>query len=181
MAGDVISCNNTKENFLWVPEKINVKFHKMTSYTWNFQNFTCVFTILVKFDIYFSGLPCEVVIGVITDNKSHLSKLACACSRLRIFLLYVQLCRHCIIDQVWGQDGWILADFFDLNFMLVKKEWDQHTAIKPNKLGHLRFKFIKNTFDTSCRLLCRQGSIIDPCRQSSLQLIEEGLGKVKKS
>ena len=23
----------------------------MTSYTWNFQNFTCVFTILVKFDI----------------------------------------------------------------------------------------------------------------------------------
>ena len=32
-----------------------VKFHKMTSYTWNFQNFTCVFTIIVKFDIYFLG------------------------------------------------------------------------------------------------------------------------------
>ena len=29
--------------------------------TWNFQNFTCVFTILVKFDIYFLGLPWEIV------------------------------------------------------------------------------------------------------------------------
>ena len=29
----------------------------------------------MKFDIYFSGLPCEVVIGVITDNKSHYQNL----------------------------------------------------------------------------------------------------------
>ena len=29
---------------------MNVKFHKITSYTSNFQNFTCVFTIVVKFD-----------------------------------------------------------------------------------------------------------------------------------
>ena len=34
---------------------MNVKFHKITSYTWNFQNFTFVFTILVKFDIHFPG------------------------------------------------------------------------------------------------------------------------------
>ena len=34
---------------------MNVKFHKITSYTWNFQNFTYVFTILVKFDIRFLG------------------------------------------------------------------------------------------------------------------------------
>ena len=34
---------------------MNVKFHRITSYTWNFQNFTCVFTILVKFDINFLG------------------------------------------------------------------------------------------------------------------------------
>ena len=26
-------CDNTKENFLWEPEKRNVKFHKMTSNT----------------------------------------------------------------------------------------------------------------------------------------------------
>ena len=34
-----------------------------------FSEFTCVFTILVKFDIYFIGLPREIVFGVITDNK----------------------------------------------------------------------------------------------------------------
>ena len=50
-------------------EKINVKFSQMTPYTWNFQNFTCVFKILVKFDIYFLGLPWEIVFGVyVTDN-----------------------------------------------------------------------------------------------------------------
>ena len=34
-------------------EKMNVKFHRITSYTLNFQNFSCVITILVKFDIHF--------------------------------------------------------------------------------------------------------------------------------
>ena len=29
--------------------------------------FTCIFTILVKFDSYFPGLPWEIVFGVITD------------------------------------------------------------------------------------------------------------------
>ena len=42
--------------------------HKMASYTWNFHNFTCVFVILVKFDIYFLGFPLEIV-GVITDKN----------------------------------------------------------------------------------------------------------------
>ena len=43
-------CNNTKENLLWEPEKMKyVKFHKITSYSWNFQNFICVFRILLKF------------------------------------------------------------------------------------------------------------------------------------
>ena len=31
---------------------MNVKFHKITPYTLNFQNFTCVFTILTKFEIH---------------------------------------------------------------------------------------------------------------------------------
>ena len=33
-----------------------------------FQNFTCVFTILVKFDIHFLGLPWQIFFGVITDD-----------------------------------------------------------------------------------------------------------------
>ena len=48
---------------------MDVKFHKITSYMLNFQNFTCVFTILVKFDIRFLRLPWEVFFGVITDDK----------------------------------------------------------------------------------------------------------------
>ena len=39
---------------------MNVKFHKIASYTLDFQKFTCVFTILVKFDIHFLGLAWEI-------------------------------------------------------------------------------------------------------------------------
>ena len=54
---------------------MNVKFHKITSYPWNFQNFTFVFTILVKFDILFLRLPWEIFFGVITDDWLHLKPL----------------------------------------------------------------------------------------------------------
>ena len=46
---------------------MNAKFHKVTSYKWNFQNFAIVFTI-VKFDVHFLGLPWEIFFGVITDD-----------------------------------------------------------------------------------------------------------------
>ena len=52
-----------------------VKFHGIISYTWNFQNFTCVITILVKFDIHFLGLPWEIFFGVTTDDLLHLKAL----------------------------------------------------------------------------------------------------------
>ena len=47
---------------------MNVTFHTITPHTLNFQNFACVFTILVKFDICFLGLPREIFLGVITDD-----------------------------------------------------------------------------------------------------------------
>ena len=37
-----------------------------------FPNFFCVFTILVKFNILFLGLPWEIFFGVITDDYLHL-------------------------------------------------------------------------------------------------------------
>ena len=49
---------------------MNVKFHKITSYPWNFQN-----TILVKFDILFLRLPWEIFFGVITEDWLHLKPL----------------------------------------------------------------------------------------------------------
>ena len=47
---------------------MNVKFHKITSYTWNFQPFNYVFTVLVNFDIHFLGPQWEIFFGAITDN-----------------------------------------------------------------------------------------------------------------
>ena len=37
-----------------------------------FRTFTCIITILVKFDIYFLELPEEIFFGVITDDLLHL-------------------------------------------------------------------------------------------------------------
>ena len=30
---NLVNCDNTQKNFLWEPEKINVRFHKMTTCT----------------------------------------------------------------------------------------------------------------------------------------------------
>ena len=39
------------------------------------DDFTCVFSIPVKFEIYLLMLPLEIVFGVITDNLLHLQPL----------------------------------------------------------------------------------------------------------
>ena len=54
---------------------MNVKFHGITSYTRNFQNFTCVITILVKFGIHFLRRPRKIFFGVTKDNLLHLKPL----------------------------------------------------------------------------------------------------------
>ena len=54
---------------------MNAKFHKITPYTLTFKNFTFVFTILVKFDIHFLGIPRAIFFGVITDDLLHLEPL----------------------------------------------------------------------------------------------------------
>ena len=54
---------NPTKRFSLEPEKTNFKRN---------EDFTCVFSILGKFEIYFLGLPLEIVFGVITDNLLHL-------------------------------------------------------------------------------------------------------------
>ena len=66
----LVMCKNTKENFLWKAHKINVKRHIMTSCTWNFMNFTCVFTILVKFDIHFLSQEFSLVLSQVPNYSS---------------------------------------------------------------------------------------------------------------
>ena len=58
----------------------------ITSYTLNFQNFCCVFTILVKFDIYFLRIPWEIFFGVSTDDHLHLSLVLEKCKKNATFL-----------------------------------------------------------------------------------------------
>ena len=58
----------------------------ITSYTLNFQNFSCVFTILVKFDIYFLRIPWEIFFGVSTDDHLHLSLVLEKCKKNATFL-----------------------------------------------------------------------------------------------
>ena len=45
-------CNNTKENFLFEPEKTNVKFHKNCENTGDILKISCVRCNFVKFDIH---------------------------------------------------------------------------------------------------------------------------------
>ena len=51
----LVICNNTNENFLWEPEKVNVNFHKITSFTWNFQKFTWLCFHNLQYDWLISG------------------------------------------------------------------------------------------------------------------------------
>ena len=56
---------------------MNAKIHRITPYTWNFQNFNSVNTILVKFNIHFLGLPWEIFFGVATDDFEKKFKKEC--------------------------------------------------------------------------------------------------------
>ena len=62
---------------------MNAKFQKVTSYTCNFQNFTYVSTILVKFDIHFLGLPWEKFFGGTRADLLH--RLALEKCKLRMY------------------------------------------------------------------------------------------------
>ena len=50
----LVTCNNTKENFLWEPEKMKCQTSQNDILHMKFSEL--LFTILVKFDIYFLGL-----------------------------------------------------------------------------------------------------------------------------
>ena len=68
---------------------MNVKFHKVTSYTRNFQNFTYVITILVKLDIHFIGLPWEILFGITKECGCCFSLVT-----LGVNMRYSSLCQR---------------------------------------------------------------------------------------
>ena len=62
-------CNNTKENFLWEPGKINIKFLKNYEKIGNVEKILTAKCHFAKFDIFcLSGSHKKFSFGVITDN-----------------------------------------------------------------------------------------------------------------
>ena len=64
-----------KENFLLEPEKIKVKYQKTTCTDEIFRILPMYSEFFVKFDIYFLGLPGEIVFGLLQINGGLLSML----------------------------------------------------------------------------------------------------------
>ena len=77
----VIFCNNTKENFSWETEKMNVKFYKNCENTGKILKISCVRCNFVTFDIHFLWLPQEIFFGVITDDELHHSIVLEKCKK----------------------------------------------------------------------------------------------------
>ena len=57
--------------------------------------FTCIITILVKFDVYFLGLPWEIFFGVTTDHLLHLKPLKNVKKNAILFKLIILLQDFC--------------------------------------------------------------------------------------
>ena len=51
---------------------MNVKFHKNCENSGKILKISCVTYQFVKSDIYFLGLPYEIFLGVITDDRLYL-------------------------------------------------------------------------------------------------------------
>ena len=64
----LIICSNTKENFSWETEKMNVKFHKNCESIGKILKISRVRCNPVEFDIHFLGPSSEIFFGVITDD-----------------------------------------------------------------------------------------------------------------
>ena len=66
-------------SFVLFPADLNTfsaKLNNQSNVWWKkIQIFTCVITILMKFDIHFLELPWEIFFGVTTDELLHLSPL----------------------------------------------------------------------------------------------------------
>ena len=118
---------------------MNVKFHKITSYTWIFQNFNCVFTILVKFDTYFVRLPWGMFFGVNADQKTNY-----------IFSIWKTKKKECnIFFKLFWYKVFVHLKFKLLNFLVDSVlSWisSPFAWIGPNKTNNKNSSAIEITF-----------------------------------
>ena len=124
------------------------KFHRITSYTWNFQNFKCVITILVKFDIHFLGLPREIFFGVTTDDLSHLQPLKNVKRRMHnslsysgcfVFVHWKLKLLNFLVDSLLNYRYAYVEIHFHPWFILFKKEKNFHIKTKENSQQNTEF------------------------------------------
>ena len=129
---------------------MNVKFHRITSYTWNFQNFKCVITILVKFDIHFLGLPWEIFFGVTTDDYFITSSALGKCKKrmqnslnysgVFLFVHWMSRLLNFLVDSVLNYwYAYVREIHFHLWFILLKKEKNFHIKTKENLQQNTEF------------------------------------------
>ena len=126
---------------------MNAKFHRITPYTWNFQNFNSVITILVKFDIHFLGLPWDIFFGVTTDDLLRLKPLKNLKKNAIFFKLFwysgfvhwkLKLLNF-LVDSIINYQYAYVEIHFHPWFILFKKEKNFHIKTKENLQQNTEF------------------------------------------
>ena len=123
---------------------MNVKFHGITSYTWNFQNFNSVITILVKLiDIHFLGLPWQIFFGACYYRWFIKSSALEKCKKknakfLKLFWFFFFFVHwklkllNFLADSVLNYRNAYVEIHFHPWFILFKKEKNFHIKTKEN-------------------------------------------------
>ena len=69
--GDLVIGNDTKENFSWQSEEMNVKFHKNCENAGKPLKISCERCNFVKFDIHFLGVSFSLVLKVLKNVQKE--------------------------------------------------------------------------------------------------------------
>ena len=124
-------------------EKMNVKFHGITSaYTWNFPNFKCVITILVKFDIHSLGLLCYYRWFITSSALEKCKKRMQNSLNYSVFLVFVHWklkLVNFLVDSVLNYRYAYAEIHFHPWFILFKKEKIFHIKTKENLQQNTEF------------------------------------------
>ena len=69
--GDLVIGNDTKENFSWQSEEMNVKFHKNCENAGKPLKISCERCNFVRFDIHFLGVSFSLVLKVLKNVQKE--------------------------------------------------------------------------------------------------------------
>ena len=78
----VVICNDTKENFSWEPEIMNVKFHKNVENTGKFLKMYCVRCNIGNFDIFLGSTRKVPAFFIIITVRLTLERCKKECNML---------------------------------------------------------------------------------------------------